>query len=162
MAGVDKETSRILTEFILWDLYAFADNNSTEATPKVIVLDEVQNLDHSQDAPLGKILREGRKFGLSVIAATQTLSNLKKEEQAQLFQAAHKLFFQPAGPELAQYAEIAVQFANNGTKESWKTKLSALNKGECLSIGPVLNEQTGKLRTEVHKIKIAALTERGF
>ena len=49
---------------------------------KYVVLDEVQNLDHRQGSPLEKMLREGRKFGVSLILATQTLSNLKKEEQA--------------------------------------------------------------------------------
>lgn len=162
LAGVDKDTSRILIEFILWDLYAYACNSSTEKTPKVIVLDEVQNLDHKLEAPLGKILTEGRKFGLCLIAATQTLSNLDKDQQARLFQAGHKLFFGPNAPEANQYAELVMQVANSGTKEQWKTKLMSLQKGECLSIGPVLNEKTGDLRVEVHKIKISSLAERGF
>jgi DNA phosphorothioation-dependent restriction protein DptH len=162
LAGVDKETSRILIEFILWDLYAFACNSSTEKTPKVIVLDEVQNLDQKLEAPLGKILTEGRKFGLCLIAATQTLSNLDKDQQARLFQAGHKLFFGPNAPEANQYAELVMQVANSGTKEQWKAKLMSLQKGECLSIGPVLNEKTGEIRVEVHKIKISSLAERGF
>lgn len=162
LAGVDKETSRILIEFILWDLYAYACNSSTEKTPKVIVLDEVQNLDQKLEAPLGKILTEGRKFGLCLIAATQTLSNLDKDQQARLFQAGHKLFFGPNAPEANQYAELVMQVANSGTKEQWKAKLMALQKGECLSIGPVCNEKTGDLRVEVHKIKISSLAERGF
>ena len=90
LAGLDKETTQLLIEFILWDLYAFACNSSTEKTPKVIVLDEVQNLDQRLEAPLGKILTEGRKFGLGLISATQTLSNLDKDQQARLFQAGHK------------------------------------------------------------------------
>lgn len=162
LAGVDKETSRILIEFILWDLYAYACNSSTEKTPKVIVLDEVQNLDQKLEAPLGKILTEGRKFGLCLIAATQTLSNLDKDQQARLFQAGHKLFFGPNAPEANQYAELVMQVANSGTKEQWKAKLMSLQKGECLSIGPVLNEKTGEMRVEVHKIKISSLAERGF
>ena len=162
LAGVDKETSRILIEFILWDLYAYACNSSTEKTPKVIVLDEVQNLDQTLEAPLGKILTEGRKFGLCLIAATQTLSNLDKDQQARLFQAGHKLFFGPNAPEANQYAELVMQVANSGTKEQWKSKLMSLRKGECLSIGPVFNEKNGEFRTEVHKIKISSLADRGF
>jgi len=41
-------------------------------------------------------LTEGRKFGLSLILATQTMENLKGEKQSRLFQAGHKLFFRPA------------------------------------------------------------------
>ena len=55
-----------------------------------------------------------------------------------------------------------MQVAGSGTREQWKTKLMGLQKGECLSIGPVLNERTGEIRTEVHKIKISSLAERGF
>lgn len=163
MAGANPITFRLLTTFALWDLYAYARNNGVESQPKVVVLDEVQNLPQDLETPLGKILTEGRKFGLCLIAATQTLSNLKKDEQARLFQAAHKLFFRPADPELKQYAELVTQAAGKGRVEQWKQQLVSLGKGECLSIGPVLNEQTGVLKpTEVHKIKISALTERGF
>ena len=162
LAGLDKETTQLLIEFILWDLYAFACNSSTEKTPKVIVLDEVQNLDQRLEAPLGKILTEGRKFGLGLISATQTLSNLDKDQQARLFQAGHKLFFAPNGPEANQYAELVMQVAGNGSKEEWKKKLMSLSKGECLSIGPVLNENTNKIQQEVHRITIASLEERGF
>ena len=97
-----------------------------------------------------------------MIAATQTLSNLDKDQQARLFQAGHKLFFGPNAPEANQYADLVMQVAGSGTREQWKTKLMGLQKGECLSIGPVLNERTGEIRTEVHKIKISSLAERGF
>ena len=165
MAGVDKTTSRILTEFVLWDLYAFACSNGTEDKPKVIVLDEVQNLDQKLESPLGKILTEGRKFGLGVMAATQTLSNLNKDEQARLFQAGQKLFFRPADTEVDQYVNLVMQASPGGygtSKEEWKKKLTSLQKGECLAIGPSFDERTGNLKNTVQRIKITALEERGF
>lgn len=162
MAGVDKRTSRILTEFVLWDLYSFVCSNGCEGKPKIVVLDEVQNLDQKIDSPLGKILTEGRKFGLCVIAATQTLSNLKQDEQARLFQAGQKLFFRPADPEINQYVKFVMQAAGSGSKDDWKQKLTSLQKGECLSIGSALDERTGMIKNSVQKIKITALDERNF
>lgn len=163
LAGEDEKTSRILTEVILWDLYSFCTSYSTERTPKVVVLDEIQNLDHRLESPLGKILTEGRKFGLAIIAATQTLSNLKKEEQARLFQAGHKLFFRPSDPELNSYVEIIAQMAKQSQDKSyWKQTLSNLKKGECISIGPAFCEQNDNTKNEIVKIKIEALDERGF
>jgi DNA phosphorothioation-dependent restriction protein DptH len=159
---IDRVSSKILTEFILWDLYAFVRSAGSESLPKVVVLDEVQNLDHNLDAPLAKYLTEGRKFGLALIAATQTLSNLDKDQQSRLFLSAHKLFFRPADPEMSQYAEFARQAAGTGDKNKWMLELAGLQKGECLSIGPALNENTGKLDNRVAKIKITPLEDRGF
>lgn len=162
LTQIDRISQKILTEFILWDLYAYVRSVGDESTPKVVVLDEVQNLDHGLDAPVAKYLTEGRKFGLSLIAATQTLSNLDRDQQSRLFLAAHKLFFRPADPEMSQYADYALQAASSGTRNEWMQKLSALQKGECLSIGPALNENTSKLRNSVEKMKITSLEERGF
>lgn len=159
---IDRISQQILTEFILWDLYAFVRSSGTEAHPKVVVLDEVQNLDHNLDAPVAKYLTEGRKFGLSLIAATQTLSNLDRDQQSRLFLAAHKLFFRPSAPEMSQYADYAMQAAGSGNRAEWMQKLSALQKGECFSIGPALNETTGKLENRVAKIKITSLEERSL
>lgn len=104
LAGVPREISRMATEFILWDLYDFAANSGSKEKPLPIVLDEIQNLDHRLNSPLAKILTEGRKFGLSMIVATQTLSNLHAEEKDRLFQTSHKLFFKPAETEVREYA----------------------------------------------------------
>jgi DNA phosphorothioation-dependent restriction protein DptH len=71
--SVDRHTSRALIEFVLWDLYAHVRRFGNKSTPQVVVLDEVQNLDLGGDAPVAKYLTEGRKFGLSLITATQSI-----------------------------------------------------------------------------------------
>lgn len=145
---VDRHTARALIEFVLWDLYAFARSVGTESTPRVVVLDEVQNLDLGLEAPVGKYLTEGRKFGLSLILATQTLNNLKGDRLSRLFQAAHKLFFRPSDNELGDHAKLLQNSApGSGTAQDWIAKLSGLQKGECWSLGPALNDKTGKLET---------------
>ena len=96
------------------------------------------------------------------MAATQTLSNLKKDEQARLFQAGHKLFFRPADPEINQYTDFVTQAAGGGDKNQWRALLTSLSKGECLSIGPALNLSNGNFVNQVNRIKISALEERGF
>ena len=163
LAQVDRYSSRLLTEFILWDFYAYIRSNGNESSPKVVVLDEVQNLDHGLDAPMAKFLTEGRKFGISLISATQTLSNLAKDEQSRLFQAGHKLFFRPADPEITQYAEfIRNAMPDYGDRAFWITELTSLQKGECFSIGQSINHNTGSLENVAVKIKISALEDRGL
>jgi DNA phosphorothioation-dependent restriction protein DptH len=159
LAGLSRDLAKMATEFILWDLYDFASNQGSKDTPLPMVLDEIQNLDHRLDSPLAKFLTEGRKFGLSAILATQTLSNLTQEAQSRLFMASHKLFFRPADTELKEYATIL----SNATSENvniWKDKLVALNKGECYSLGLSLNPKTNKLEEKAFPIRITALAER--
>ncbi len=159
LAGVNRLVSRIATEFILWDLYDYASNSGSKDRPLPVVLDEIQNLDHRLDSPLGKALTEGRKFGLSLVLATQTLSNLKAEERDRLFQASHKLFFKPAETEVKEYAKILEQ-SSSEKAEVWISRLNRLNKGECYSLGPFLNPATEKLENRALKIKITSFEER--
>ena len=160
LATLDSHTRRLIVEFTLWDLYAFLQSQGSKDDPKVIVLDEIQNLDHKDNGPLSKFLREGRKFGISMIMATQIMSNLQKDERDRLFNAAHKLFFKPADTEVKIYAEIMA----NSTSEKidvWIKRLTALRKGECYSFGPMLNDGNEQLEVKAFRIKITSLEERG-
>ena len=159
LAGYMKDAARLVTEFSLIDLYWFYRGRGTQTSPRVVVLDEVQNLDHREESPLAQLLREGRKFGFSLILATQIMSNLERDEKDRLFLAAHKLFFRPADTELRTYAEIAA--VSTGEKlDDWIKKLAVLKKGECYSLGPSLNEAAGKLEVKAFRIKISSLSER--
>lgn len=159
LAGMDMHSSRLITEFILWDLYGFLQSKGKKTDPKVIVLDEVQNLDHQDGSPLSKYLREGRKFGLSLMLATQTMSGMKKDERDRMFNADHKLFFKPADTELKAFAEIAA-VTTRQRPDDWINKLSGLKKGECYSVGPSLNLVTNKIATLAQKITISSLDQR--
>lgn len=159
LVGCAKDFSTLVTEFALIDLYSLARAKGDQHTPKVIVLDEIQNLDHSEGAPLSDYLREGRKFGISAILATQTLRNLKEDAQDRLFQAAHKLFFRPADTEVQEYAKILSR-TDDATPDIWKKRLSSLKKGECYSLGPSVNQVTGELQDRPFKVKITSLQKR--
>ncbi len=158
LAGLSSDVWKLATEFILWDLYSYACANGSKYVPLPMVLDEVQNLDHSLESPLGKMLTEGRKYGLSLILATQTLSNLKKDEQDRLFQASHKLFFAPAETEIKKYAEILEVTVKGSSRQDWIDVLSALRKGQCLSVGYHLNGDT--LELSVKKVDVSSLDSR--
>lgn len=161
LVGLDKLTRVIVTEFVLWNLYAYLQAYGNKNNPKVIVLDEVQNLDMRDGSPLSKYLVEGRKFGVSLILATQIMSNMKKEERDRMFNAAHRLFFRPADTEIKSFATIAASTTRQSTDE-WVRRLASLGKGECYSMGPTWNEKTEKLLFNDHRIKISSLEDRGF
>ena len=160
LAGFPKDTARLITEFTLIDLYWYYRAKGSKDDPKIIVLDEIQNLDHRLDSPIGQFLTEGRKFGISLILATQTLSNLGKDERDRLFQASHKLFFKPADTEVRTFAQI-LSDATGLKSEQWVERLTSLKRGECYSLGNTYNEQTKKLEVgKSFKIKIKSLEER--
>lgn len=160
LAGFMKDAARLVTEFSLIDLYWYYRARGNKDKPRVIILDEIQNLDHRLESPLGQFLTEGRKFGISLILATQTLSNLEKDERDRLFQASHKLFFKPADTEIRTFATILAG-ATNDRVDEWVTRLTSLKRGECYSLGYSLNEATGKLEVNKwSKIRIKSLAER--
>jgi DNA phosphorothioation-dependent restriction protein DptH len=161
LKGLSRDIFRIVTEFALWDLYDYACNTGSKNRPIPVVLDEIQNLNHGSDSPIDKMLREGRKFGLSLMLATQTTSNFDQEQRDRLFQAGHKLFFKPADTEIKSFAKILSVTSRNGSEAEWAERLSKLAKGQCYSLGPVLTS-TGTLRVMAVLVSVTALEQRGF
>ncbi|KZZ40222.1 hypothetical protein A3755_04320 [Oleiphilus sp. HI0085] len=159
LASLSRDIMQLATEFTLWDLYAYACSYGQKNKPLPIVLDEVQNLDHRLESPLGKMLTEGRKYGISLILATQTLSMLAKEEQDRLFQASHKLFFAPAETEIQSYAKLLEQAVPGTNRKAWLEELAKLQKGECISVG-LHRGFNGQLEQGAKVVKVAALGSR--
>ena len=160
LKGLAREIQKLVTEFALWDLYDYACNTGSKDRPIPIVLDEIQNLDHRSDSPIDKMLREGRKFGLSLILATQTTSQFNQEQRDRLFQAGHKLFFKPADTEIDRFAGL-LSLSTNEPKAIWVEQLAKLQKGQCWSLGPVLTSG-GNLQTKAVLVSVTALEDRDF
>ncbi len=160
LTGFSRDMARLVTEFSLIDLYRYYRTQGSKDRPRVVVLDEIQNLDHSRDGPLSQLLTEGRKFGISLILATQTLSGLDKEVRDRLFQASHKLFFRPAETELKPFAQVLAD-ATDERAEEWVRRLSLLPKGECYSLGPARDQASGALvMRRYSRIRVQPLSER--
>jgi DNA phosphorothioation-dependent restriction protein DptH len=162
---VDRHSARAVIEFVLWDLYSFVSSSGNKHIPRVVVLDEVQNLDLGTDAPVAKYLTEGRKHGLSLITATQTVKGVGGVSDARvsrIFQAEHKLFFKPTENEMREHAQLLHNAVSSVSVPDWIARLASLQKGECWSLGRSLNEATGKIVLQAQRIKITSLEERGF
>ena len=77
-----------------------------------------------------------------------------------MFQASHKLFFKPADTELRRFAQILSDVSGEKPEE-WVNRLASLQRGECYSLGPVLNSSTGSLVVnKPFKIRIQALEDK--
>lgn len=157
LTGFDREIQIMLTELILWDIWNYCVKNGDESKPLPIVLDEAQNLDHKVDSPSGKILTEGRKFGIGGIYATQFFKGLNSDEIDRLQQAAQKLYFSPPENSVMEIAK-AIDINTQSSKE-WAEKLKKIKKGECVSCGSMLKGEEIK-KYEPRIIKVASLGER--
>nr|WP_255581152.1 ATP-binding protein [Caballeronia sp. dw_276] len=160
LVNISKDMQRLIAEFALWDFFAYATRNGDKDIPLPVVLDEVQNLDHRSDRAIDKLLREGRKFGVGMILATQTISNFDKEERGRLFQCAQKLFFKPAETERKDFAQILADVSPARSRDEWIIELGKLGKGECWAIGPHRIVEGRPMRRDPIKIKIAPLEAR--
>nr|WP_257022568.1 type IV secretion system DNA-binding domain-containing protein [Pigmentiphaga litoralis] len=160
LVNISKDMQRLITEFALWDFFAYASRNGSKDSPLPVVLDEVQNLDHRSDRAIDKLLREGRKFGVSMILATQTISQFDKEQRSRLFQCTEKLFFKPVDTELKEFAQILAELSTSRSRDEWITELSKLAKGECWAIGPHRIIDGKPMRREPVKVKITSLNAR--
>lgn len=130
---VDESTKISLSELTLSSIWRNAQYGNLKTFTKnlIIILDEFQNLSLKKDSLLRTMLREGRKFGISLVLSTQTLAAFPKDLLSLLDQAATKLYFRPAQNEALK---ISKEIGSNEPKEFAKHLLN-LHIGECIAVG---------------------------
>lgn len=143
-SGYPKSMQLILTQLVLsvlWRYYQIYGHQMEEGT--MIMLDEFQNLPLKDGFVLTQILREGRKFNLSLLLATQTIFTFDVATRTILQQPGTKLYFRPVESELKK---IAKQFPDIGVADAEKL-LQNLKIGECLACGEFEIAGRSKLKT---------------
>ncbi len=142
LADFDFSTQCVATEFILssiWRYYRLWGQRADE--PLFIACDEFQNLNLKADSVLAEILREGRKFNIALLLATQTLETFDKGKIALVQQAATQLYFRPVPNEARKMARMT---GTDDISRMEKTLLD-LKQGECIAAGRL---QIGNLKLE--------------
>jgi len=71
LGGLELSMERAVTEFLLWSLIRHFEMLGPAPLRCFVVLDEAHKLAFGPGSPVEKVLREGRKFGLGVILASQ-------------------------------------------------------------------------------------------
>ncbi len=71
LGGLEASVERAVTEFLLWSFIRYFEVLGPGPLRCFVVLDEAHKLAFGPGSPVEKILREGRKFGLGVILASQ-------------------------------------------------------------------------------------------
>jgi len=159
LSGFTRDVQVAITQLILWDAWYYTVKHGDKSQPFPVVLDEAQNLDHSDTSPTAMILTEGRKFGWSGWFATQFLKGqVDQDELGRLQQASQKIFFKPPETELRDVAlMINPDRANILELIGY---LSRLKKGQCIVSGHTL--RNGELIKDKPRIvQVTSLSARG-
>ncbi|WP_179884966.1 DNA phosphorothioation-dependent restriction protein DptH [Bacillus sp. AFS015802] len=159
LTGFPRDVQLMITEFILWDLWNYSVRYGNKNQPMPVIMDEAQNLDHTEKSPSARILTEGRKFGWSAWYATQFLkSQLDAGELARLQNATQKVYFSPPEQELSNIASSLSKDPHE--KKQWENALSSLKKGQCIVHGPVEKENGELSNPTINVVNIMSLNER--
>ncbi|WP_419883513.1 DNA phosphorothioation-dependent restriction protein DptH [Peribacillus sp. B-H-3] len=159
LTGFPRDVQLIITEFILWDLWNYSVRYGNKNKPMPVIMDEAQNLDHTEKSPSARILTEGRKFGWSAWYATQFLkSQLDADELARLQNSSQKIYFSPPEQELSNIAASLTK--DSQEKKYWEGKLATLKKGQCIVHAPVQKESGELSNPTVTVVDIIPLSKR--
>ncbi|MGE7772310.1 DNA phosphorothioation-dependent restriction protein DptH [Viridibacillus arvi] len=132
-AGFDQDNiKKLMTELLLWDLWYYAQRGD-EKHPIPIILDEAQNLSFKGGSPSDKILREGRKFGISAWFATQSFNNFKLSELSTLENATTSVYFRPVD------SDMKIVSSKLRLEKRDQYLIHALGKGQCFVRGKIQN-----------------------
>lgn len=132
LSGFSTRTQRVLAEMILAIIWRYFRVWGQYTERELYVMcDEFQVLSLREDGVLSQILREGRKFHLALILATQTLESFNKSERAVIQQAGTQLFFRPATSEI----NSVLKWIGAEKSPEMRKKLAALDIGECIAVG---------------------------
>ena len=71
LKGLENLLERVVTELLLWNLIGYIESIGPGELRCMVLLDEAHRLSFAASSPVEKLLREGRKFGIGVILASQ-------------------------------------------------------------------------------------------
>lgn len=121
-------------EFILSDIWTYAQQYGDKTKPVAVIFDEVSNFAINSNSALTKMLKEGRKYGIMCIWNTQSFyTKFNDDQRSTLSQAATMLFFNTSEPKEIEY--INSRFPH---KDEYFRRLS--KPGECIAYGTFCDE----------------------
>ena len=124
-------TQKIAAEVVLSCLWKRIQN--AEINDLVLVIDEFQNYIRKGSA-LIEMMREARKYGVSIILSTQTLEGFSATVMAAIKQSSVQMYFRANAADIKKLSEMID--ATNA--DCWKMRLRQLKVGESVATGMLL------------------------
>jgi len=110
LKGFEHSLERAVTEFLLWNLIGFVESVGPGPMRCFVVLDEAHKLAFVPGSPAEKLLREGRKFGLGLLLASQQPEDFSRVAFAN---TATKMVFQVGDDKSAVSRQLARRVVNS-------------------------------------------------
>jgi DNA phosphorothioation-dependent restriction protein DptH len=112
LKGLEQSLERAVTEFLLWNFIGFIESIGPGPMRCFTVLDEAHKLAFSAGSPTERLLREGRKFGIGAILASQQPEDFSP---VAFSNTATKLVFQTADDKSVVSRQLSKKVAGSHT-----------------------------------------------
>ena len=119
-----------LVDMLLMSLFYYQRNNPDRHI--AVVIDEVQNQNCGKGSAIEQVLKEGRKYHMSLIYATQYLSETNKERMKTMNNAGMKVYLHPDSTSAKSIAR---------TLNIPAGRLNSMKQGECYVDGTLYNNK---------------------
>lgn len=126
---------------ILWALWQLIEKEALNWDN--IIIDEAQHIDFTADVP-SRMMREGRKYGLSMLLSTQFIGGLDKKAVSTMLQAGNIFYFRPDMENLKNSAEKI----DPEKRKNWMNNLKKLQIGQSVLSGTYTLNNNTILQTE--------------
>lgn len=146
LRGLESSLERVVTELLLWNLTGYVESLGPGPLRCFIVLDEAHRLSFDLGSATERLLREGRKFGLGLILASQQAEDFSETAIAN---TATKLVFQITEQRNAFARRLCSKVAGSSVAEI-RDKIQRLPRGHALYV----HQNQGQ------SVKISSLEER--
>ncbi len=147
LKGLEHSLERAVTELLLWNFIGFVESVGPGPVRCFVVLDEAHKLACVPGSPTEKLLREGRKFGLGLILASQQPEDFSKVAFAN---TATKMVFQVGDDKSAVSRQLARKVVNSYSFAETAELITRLPRGWAYFI----SENVGRV------VRIHAFEER--
>lgn len=138
LKGLENSLESAVTELLLWNLIGFVESLGPGPMRCFVILDEAHKLAFSPGSPAERLLREGRKFGLGIILASQQPDDFSPVAFAN---TATKLVFQVSDERSAVSRRVAKKVAGSHSFVEISQLITRLPRG-CAYL---LTENTGRV-----------------
>jgi hypothetical protein len=148
LKGLESSLEKAVTEFLLWNLIGYVHSKGPSPLRCFVVLDEAHRLSLSTGSPVEHLLREGRKFGLGLILASQQPEDFSAIAFAN---TATKLVFQVDDDHSFISRQLFRKVRNSHTLNEIHEAITKLPRG----FAYLVSENMGRV------VEIASLAKRG-
>lgn len=140
-----------IINMLLATLYNFQLENNI--IPMDVFIDEIQNQDFSEQSPVCKILKEGRKIHMSFLGATQEYYPRKTEPGSAMSKADTHIFLKPT-PDSANIVASELHYGKGAV-----SRFDAMERGDCIIKGKFFRKELDRNSPAVLSGKVCSFTE---